>query len=320
MCGICGIVHCDAPPPEDGTIRAMMDALAHRGPDAEGTWGDHFVTLGHTRLSIIDLDARSNQPMIDGLGRVIVFNGEMYNYRDLRAELEHRYAFRTESDTEVVLAAYDAWGEDCVRRFNGDWALAIYDPSAREVFLSRDRVGVKPLYWAFHGGRFVFASEVRALAAAGVAGAVPRRRLITFIVRGENEPGQWTMLRDVEALLPGCSMTVRADGSYAMTRYWSESDVFSAEVEPDFEAAVDQYAEVFEDSVRLRLHADVPVGVCLSGGVDSSLIAAVASRLSEHPVATFSGVAPGFESDEGPFSDAVAAHCGDEPHADRVAV
>ena len=289
-----------------------MESMHHRGPDAAGTYSSGSLVLGHRRLSIIDVDERSNQPMIDPRGRALVFNGEIYNYRELREDLAHSWNFRTASDTEVILAAYDRWGDSCVTRFNGDWALAIHDPDRDVLFLSRDRVGTKPLYFARNGQRFVFSSETRALVEAGVTGCVNRQTLVDFVKRGKNEPGQATLLEDIEALLPGTSMEVHADGRCRTWEYWGPEQIFGAAVPTDFDDAVEAFGDLFVDAVRLRLHADVPVGVCLSGGLDSSLITAVASRLNGEPVRTFSAVAPGYDSDEGRYSDLVAEQCGTE--------
>jgi len=306
MCGICGSIHFDQAPADRDGIQRMMQVMACRGPDAWGMLVQTPVAFGHLRLSIIDLDPRSNQPMTDRFGRAIVFNGEIYNYRDLRREIGSRWEFRTESDTEVILAAYHLWGPDCVRRFNGDWAFAIDDRLRHRVFLSRDRVGVKPLYYARIDNRFLFASEVRALVAAGVPGRVSRQTLVEFAKRGKNEPGQRTLVDQCHALLPAHNLVVHDDGRIEESEYWSESDIFAAAVPHDFPEATRRYRSLLEDSVRLRLHADVPVGVCLSGGLDSSLITAIASQISAESVRTFSGVASEYGSDEGPFSDLVA--------------
>lgn len=306
MCGIAVIFGSERPPPDKAVVGRMLDTMPHRGPNARGTFADGRIALGHVRLSIIDLTDDANQPMSDHRGRTIVFNGEIYNYRELRRQLAAGHEFRTQSDTEVILAAYDAWGEDCVRRFNGDWAFALYDRPAGRLFVSRDRLGVKPLYYAFHDGQFLAASEVRALVAGGVPGTVGRQQVIDFIKRGKSELEDEALVSGVKVLPPGCSLTVDPLGVCTQREYWGENELFGATVPADFEEAVEAFGDVFLDSVRLRLHADVPVGVCLSGGLDSSLITALASGLGRPPLCTFSGVAPGYASDEGRFSEAVS--------------
>jgi asparagine synthase (glutamine-hydrolysing) len=313
MCGIAGLTRSEGDGAMDvDRVRAMIGLLIHRGPDAEGIVVRDNAVLGHRRLKIIDLDDRSNQPMIDAHGRALVFNGEIYNYRDLRRELESRWQFRTTSDTEVILAAYDAWGADCVRRFNGDWAFALHDPQTRSLMLSRDRLGVKPLYFAEHAGAVWFASEVRALVAAGVPARMTRQALVDVLKRGRGELRETTLLEGIRAVPPAHNLIVRHDGVVGSEEYWGEADLFEDDAPPSFEEATERFGDLFDQSVRLRLHADVPVGVCLSGGLDSSLIVAVASRHSHEAVRTFSGVAPGYDSDEGPYSALVADGCATE--------
>ncbi len=312
MCGIAGLIRSEGEGSADvERVGAMVGTLIHRGPDAEGIVVRDNVVFGHRRLKIIDLDDRANQPMVDPRGRMLVFNGEIYNYRDLRAELAPRWAFRTTSDTEVILAAYDAWGPDCVGRFNGDWAFALFDPDSGSLLLSRDRLGVKPLYYAEHDGAFWFASEVRALLAAGVPARMTRQSVVDILKRGRGERQAVTLLEGISAVPAAHNVGIDGDGRIVRHEYWSEADVFAgAPSQISFDEATGHFGELFEDSVRLRLHADVPVGVCLSGGLDSSLIVAVAGRHTAEPVRTFSGVAPGYDSDEGPYSFLVAESSG----------
>lgn len=174
MCGIAGIWSSDRKSVAGKRVEQMLDVMAWRGPDARGTWYDERVSLGHLRLSIIDLSDNANQPMTDERGRCVIFNGEIYNYVELREELKSRYGFKTKSNTEVILAAYDVWGDDCVRHFNGDWAFVLYDNNISRLLISRDRFGIKPLYYYHSGNEFMFASEVRALLAGGAPRNVRR--------------------------------------------------------------------------------------------------------------------------------------------------
>jgi asparagine synthase (glutamine-hydrolysing) len=272
MCGIAGIFNLDDRPCDPDDVRRFVASLAHRGPDGEGVFTDGCVGLGHRRLSILDLTDAGKQPMRCLDGRYwITFNGEIYNFVELRKELEGRgYHFRTQSDTEVIVAAYDAWGDLCVLHFNGMWAFAIWDVERRELFLSRDRFGIKPLRYCMTPGRFAFASELKAF-----------RHLAGFTVR-ENEPEmrnllarggmsmEDTIFQDVRRLPGGYNMVVSAKGMRTW-RWWSTIDHLP-QVPRRRSEQVEQFRELFFDAVRVRLRSDVPVGSCVSGGLDSSSI------------------------------------------------
>jgi asparagine synthase (glutamine-hydrolysing) len=280
MCGICGAIRFSGEPVETGHLRAMADAIRHRGPDGEGFFVDGPVGLGHRRLAIIDLSEAGAQPMpYDGGRYHISYNGEVYNYLELREELEGLgRRFRSTSDTEVVLAAYAEWGRACVDRFNGMFALAIWDARGRELFLARDRYGIKPLYYAFFGNLLLFGSEQKAI----LAHPASRRRLdpkalleyFTF----QNIFTDRTLLEDVRTFPAGCTATVSlADGRLTPERYWDYD--FR---EPDAALTDAEYLEeltmLLERAVSRQLVSDVEVGAYLSGGIDSGSISALAAR------------------------------------------
>jgi asparagine synthase (glutamine-hydrolysing) len=283
MCGIAGIVNISGKAVEPGEISRLTDLLAHRGPGGHGTWfsADRAVALGHRRLAIIDPGEGGRQPMSYADGRyIIVYNGEVYNFLELRRELEERgFVFRTESDTEVILAAWQAWGEDMLLRFNGMWALAIFDTRSKELFLARDRFGIKPLLYAMTPQRLVFTSEQRALMQSGLFATtvdtdVARRLLLdAFGVEGSDR----TLCREIRRLQAGHSMWLR-NGRLDIRRWWRTVDHLPALPKTDAER-VERFGELFRDSVALRMRSDVPIGTCLSGGFDSS---AVICTMSEH--------------------------------------
>lgn len=316
MCGICGLANATDPVP-DGLVPAMTATLRHRGPDDEGIWTspDRRVALGHRRLSIIDLSPGGHQPMTDAGGRLrITFNGEIYNYLELKAELEGLgHVFRTQSDTEVILAGYRQWGLDSVKRLNGMFALALYDLDRQRLFLARDRAGEKPLFYRHAAGRFAFASELKALMADP---AFPRSidpyALSQYLAFGY-VTGDACILRGVRKLPQGCAMTYDLHRDEVATwPYWTLPEPFRSHGRaPREEELVDELERLLADSVRLRLIADVPVGIMLSGGVDSSLVTAMAARVSSTPVRTFNISFPGHGVfDESSYARMVAEHFG----------
>ncbi|MCX8007093.1 MAG: asparagine synthase (glutamine-hydrolyzing) [Coriobacteriia bacterium] len=307
MCGIAGLLSHDAGA-TSARLSAMLATLEHRGPDDYGVHRDGPVALGHRRLAIIDLTDGGHQPMIlDGGRLAVVFNGEIFNYIELRDELRALgRRFESRSDTEVILHAYDVWGIDGFNRFNGMWSFAIWDRERRTLICSRDRFGVKPLYWALVDDEFLFASEVKALIAAKPELAEPNEPyLARFLRTSLTDDGEETFFRRVRQLLPAHTMVISlADGSprvVSKTRYWA-LDVERVRETYDFEDTVGQFRALLEDSVRLRLRSDVPVGTCLSGGLDSSAIVALVSRqLRGAPVWTFSALYPFEAYDESRF-------------------
>jgi len=316
MCGISGLLNaCSDSPVEHASLERMNDALRHRGPDDTGVWvsPDGRVGLANRRLSIIDLSKRGHQPMTDSGGKLwITFNGEIYNYRDLRKELEARgHAFRSESDTEVILEAYRAWKTDCLARLNGMFAFALYDSGTRRLFLARDRAGEKPLFYLRIGNRFAFASELKALMADP---SMPRRLnmegLEHYLAYGY-VPGDMCILDGVHKLPQGHAALYEIDtGDLRTWEYWSLPEPpIGGLTSP--EELTDELEGLLVNAVRLQLVADVPVGILLSGGMDSSLITAIAARESPKPVETFTISFPGHgKFDEGPYARRVAAHFG----------
>ena len=274
MCGICGIV---GPQERLARLPAMVAALHHRGPDDAGTYRDGVIALGHTRLSILDLSPAGHQPMHDASGRLtIVFNGEIYNYLELREELAG-YPFRTQTDTEVILAAYKAWGVDCLRRFNGMWAFAIHDKEQDLLFCARDRIGVKPFFYARDRAAFLFASEIKALLAADVPRRPNHRIISDFLVDGHYDHTTATFFEGISQLAAGHYMIVRGT-QVRIHQYW---DLPERTAPVGLEEAKARIRELLEDAVRIRLRADVPVGVHLSAGLDSSTMVLFANKALE---------------------------------------
>ena len=299
------------------TVRTMVRAITHRGPDDEGVWVDEAgVALGHRRLSIQDLSSCGHQPMQSFCQRyTVVFNGEIYNFRDLRAELEKQGAlFKGHSDTEVLLAAISCWGiEQSLQRFNGMFAFALWDRQLRALTLVRDRVGKKPLYYGLVGNQFVFASELKALVQHPrfTNGIDPDA--LSLYLRYSYIPAPYSIYQDIHKLPQGGMLTITpedqvsaVDAQKNVIEYWSPFTVAQSCMAMPFagseEDAVRELDELLHDATRLRMVADVPVGVLLSGGIDSSTVTAVAQAQSERPVKTFS---IGFS--DNPKSEAAAA-------------
>lgn len=314
MCGIVGLVYADpARRCEGDVITKMRDVFAYRGPDDAGLYLDGPVGLGHRRLSIIDLGG-GHQPMCNEDGAFcIVFNGEIYNYRALRQELIAKgYRFRTESDTEVILHLYAERGEACVHALNGMFAFAIWDKRRRHLFLARDRMGVKPLYYVDAPGAFIFGSEIKAVLASGMIPARCREEAVTEYMLFRQVAGPESLFRDVMSLPPGCTLTL-LDGRPGISRYWSpRPDADRPQI--TYEDARQTFADLLEDSVKLRLISDVPVGTFCSGGVDSSLVTALASKLKGGPVNTFSIGFDEPEYDESAYAALVSKKYGTSHH------
>ena len=304
MCGLCGVVHLDAPP-ERETVDRWLDDLAHRGPDGRGVFADDGVCLGHLRLAIIDLSDAGLQPFASGDGRLqLLHNGEIYNYVELREELRAKgHVFQTATDTEVILAAYREWGRNCVERFNGMWAFVIWDAAERTLFCSRDRFGVKPFYYRQDGNRFAFASEPWVLADGGANHTAVR----DYLEQGYLDHHDETFFAGVHRLAPAHSLTFGRDG-LRIERYWrlerqdSPSDPVSA------------VRETFLDAVRLQLRSDVPVGTCLSGGIDSSAIAVGVAHHGHEHQKTVTAYFDERGFDERPYARAVVDCTGADAH------
>ncbi len=316
MCGIAGIIWEGHPEQKNKQIRLMTDAIAHRGPNAEGHYVDNYVALGHRRLSIIDLSPEANQPFWDSTGRyAMVFNGEVYNYAQIRQELSD-YPFRTKSDTEVILAAYIRWGEDCLHRFFGMFALAIWDSAKRELFLARDRLGIKPLYFYRDEEKLAFASEIRAFLASGLV----RRELdaegIRTYLNYQTVHAPKTLVKGLMQLKPGESATLSGGGHFTQKMWWQPGNRQPVERGyADYETVKKQVRRLLRDAVERRLVSDVPLGAFLSGGIDSSAIVALMAETSEQPVDTFSVVFEEEQYDESQWSGMIARQYNTRHHA-----
>jgi asparagine synthase (glutamine-hydrolysing) len=306
MCGIAGIVAVDRLD-QDAPSRAtrMRDVITHRGPDEAGLHCDAHAALAHRRLSIVDLST-GQQPLSNEDGSVwIVFNGEIYNHADVRAELEaHGHVYRTKSDTETIVHAYEQWGEACVDRLRGMFAFAIWDASKRRLLLVRDRLGIKPLYWGRTKDALLFGSEIKAILASQLIEPEPNYAVLPEVLSTRYTSGEATLFTGIHKLLPG-HLLVFEQGDVTVRQYWDlpRRSAESLALQGDEGSAtpgrrsaslsgerdvVGRFRELLEESVRLRLMSDVPLGMFLSGGIDSSAIAALMARMIDRPLQTFS--------------------------------
>ena len=291
MCGIAGIVASDAlRDDERARLTRMRDVLTHRGPDEAGLHVDEFAGLAHRRLSIVDL-AKGHQPLSNEDGTIwIAFNGEIYNHADIRPRLEAAgHTYRTRSDTETIVHAYEEWGDACVDRFRGMFAFAIWDAPRRRLLLARDRMGIKPLYWTVAGGRLLFGSEIKAILESGLVTPEPNEAAIPELLSTRYLSGAETLFKGIHRLLPG-HVLVYERGNVATRMWW---DVPTGRHRPDVarlsdDEAVAEFRGRLEDAVRTRLMSDVPLGMFLSGGLDSSAIAALMAGMIDRPLQTFS--------------------------------
>ncbi len=325
MCGISGIINKDRSAVDAQAIRAITDLVAHRGPDGDGFYfGDGFA-FGHRRLAIIDVSSAGEQPMSYLDRYVITYNGEVYNFVELKLQLARcGYVFRSGTDTEVILAAYDKWGQDCVAHFNGMWAFAIHDLRRQLIFCSRDRFGVKPFYYADHPERFVFGSEIKqVLHGAGLEAVADTAVLRDFLVEGLHDHTGATFFQGIHALKAGHNLVYRLDGAAGLDAApaWSVSRWYCLPTREELprmgaRAATTRLLQDLKQSVRYRLRSDVKVGTCLSGGLDSSSIASLSAGLyhadaagdarfqAVHARASEAGI------DESDYARELAASCG----------
>jgi len=330
MCGIAGIIQ----PSNQYSIhhlRKMTDALAHRGPDGEGFWqnGDGTAQLGHRRLSVIDLSKDASQPMhftvaasgqADGPLYTIVHNGEIYNYVEIRSALEKEgYCFRTQSDTEVILAAFDFWNGECIEHFDGMFAFAIWDEKEKELFVARDRFGEKPFFYYHNNGQFLFASEMKALWAAGVPRVANFKMLFNYITIGyvdNPERPEETFFENIFKLPAASSLYYRpSSNELVVEKYWNVDAGYQRLKITDKEA-IEEFQSLFTTSVRRRLRSDVSIGTSLSGGLDSSsVVASIVPLVSGSiPLKVFTASFPGFEKDELVFSSKIVHQFGLAQH------
>jgi len=293
MCGICGVFNFSGAPVDRQLVDKMTAVLRHRGPDGTGSFLSGCVGLGHRRLSIIDL-AGGSQPISNEDQTIqVIFNGEIYNYIELRQELIKRgHRFNTQADTEVIVHGYEEWGRDCVSRFNGIFAFALWDANRRQLFLARDHLGVKPLYYTRLGDMFLFASEIKTLLTAPNCPREVDLKALGEMFALRYVPSPDTLFRHISKLPPAHHMTVDFQG-VKIERYWKWKPETIAEFNE--EQLVERYQELLEDAVRLQMRSDVPVGLFLSAGIDSGALLAIMSQHSEHPVHTFT---IGFEQGE----------------------
>lgn len=270
MCGISGIINFNNNKVEEKDLRLMMHKMKHRGPDDEGVFIDNNVGFGFVRLSILDLTSAGHQPMHSHDNRfVIVFNGEVYNYIEIRDELKEEFHFKTGTDTEVVLAAYQKWGEACLNKFNGMFAFAIYDKEKQQVFAARDRYGIKPFYYYMDNGRFIFASEIKS-----ILPFVPRepnlKIIYDYLMFNRTDHVTETFFKGIKKMQHGSYLRLNNEE----TKFERWYNLFE-KIGEDKVLTPKEYRELFNDSIKLRLRSDVPVGVSLSGGIDSSSITSV---------------------------------------------
>jgi len=319
MCGIAGIISNNTSLITSDRIKKMTDALAHRGPDGEGTWMNATTALGNRRLSIIDLSNAGTQPMHYIDRYTIIHNGEIYNYVELKEELQKKgYSFFSKTDTEVVVASYDCWKEECVDHFDGMFAFAVWDEKEKELFAARDRFGEKPFFYFIDHEQFIFASEMKALWAAGIERKVNLKLLFNYLTIGyvdnPNIPEE-TFFENISKL-PAASFLkysklndprLTGGQELSITNYW-DLEIENENKKITDTEAIEQFGSLFQRSVKRRLRSDVPIGTSLSGGLDSSSIIATLHSLTTHhsPLTAFSSVFPGFKKDESAFAKLVA--------------
>jgi asparagine synthase (glutamine-hydrolysing) len=268
MCGIAGIINLFDKKVDSSEIKTMLTKIKHRGPDDEGLFIKDNVGLGHVRLSIIDLSSAGHQPMFSNDGRyLIIFNGEIYNYLELKAELENKYLFKSKTDTEVLLAAYITWGEDCLSKLNGDFSFVIYDTQEKNVFGARDRFGIKPFYYHQDADRFVFASEIKAILPLLREVLPNNKSIFEYLVYNRCDQSNETFFSSIFKLPHGHSFTIKEKQVKIKKWYHLAESLHSPKpISPE------EYRQELQKSVKLRLRSDVPIGVCLSGGIDSSTL------------------------------------------------
>ena len=304
MCGINGVYRFSGQSYSKDKIAVMNQTIAHRGPNAEGSFIDDFVQLGHRRLSIIDTEDRSNQPFKSNDGRyVLIFNGEVYNYKALRQNIPE-YQFKTDSDTEVVMAAFIKWGEQCVKYFNGMFAFAIWDTVNKSMFIARDRLGIKPLYYYLDDEQIVFSSSVKAILASELVNRKLNNNGVVDYLRFQTVHAPYTMIQDVYSLMPGQYMVLN-DERQEIKTYWHPTENYQI-VQPNKAEIITNIKDKLGKAVESRLMSDVPFGAFLSGGIDSSIIVALMAEVQKQPVETFSVVFKEEKFSEGKYAKMIS--------------
>tara|TARA_B110000967_G_C18875113_1_gene557837 strand:- start:243 stop:2099 length:1857 start_codon:yes stop_codon:yes gene_type:complete len=287
MCGITGIFNLNKDKKVDSiSLKNMNDSLVHRGPDGEGFFIDNNIGLGHRRLKIIDLET-GDQPMYSfDKNIVVVFNGEIYNYLELKKTLITKgHKFHTNSDTEVIINSYLEWGVDCQNKFNGMWAFALWDKRRQRLFLSRDRIGEKPLYYSMYNNSLYFGSEIKSLFSANIPKEI-NKELTEIYLSLSYIPGKDTFYKNIFKLLPGDFMLVD-QGGIKNHKYWDLPDIDESNMNNNKKLIYEEFTHLLEDSVKIRMRSDVPFGAFLSGGLDSSSIVSLMSKQSAFPIETF---------------------------------
>src|SRR5580704_3911917 len=285
MCGICGIVELNGKPADRGLLEAMNQRIVHRGPDGDGFYFHGPIGLANRRLSIIDLSG-GWQPQANEDGTVqVVFNGEIYNFIELREELQKKgHVFKTKSDTEVIVHGYEEWGDDCTQKFNGIFAFALHDTRRNRVLIARDHLGVKPLYYTQIGSRLLFSSEVKALLADKECPREVDLTSLSLLFTLRYVPADRTLFKGIQKL-PSAHRMVIENGKISIDRFWKTIPVIRENVNEN--DAIEEYQALVEDAVRIQMRSDVPVGLFLSSGVDSGALLSIMSKLSNHPIQTF---------------------------------
>jgi asparagine synthase (glutamine-hydrolysing) len=311
MCGISGIYGHKNVSLAETTVMQMNNCMAHRGPDAQGLWSNEEVVLGHRRLSIIDTSEAGNQPFISRDNKiVIVFNGEIYNYIELKKELSHHYNFHTATDTEVIIAAYLHWGIDCLKHFIGMFGFALYDVEKEKLFIVRDRLGIKPIYYASTKQGLLFASEIRSILSTDLVNRKISRNALIDYLHYQTVHAPNTIIEGVQMLMPGHYIELSKNESKTIC-YWNATDFADKPNLGESKTHVKKRVqELLYSSVEMRMRADVPFGAFLSGGIDSSIIVGLMSQISSHPVNTFSVTFHEKEFDESPYSSLIAKKFG----------
>jgi asparagine synthase (glutamine-hydrolysing) len=316
MCGISGIINKVFEKVSRSDIKTINDLVSHRGPDDEGFFFEKNIAFGHRRLSVLDLSPEGHQPMTYLSGRyTITYNGEIYNYLEIRETLaKEGYVFHSETDTEVILASYDRWGKECVKMFNGMWAFALYDKEKNMIFCSRDRFGIKPFYYTEVDNKFIFGSEIKQLLEFYTDRYVNKKILLDYLVIGFEDHTNETFFENIFKLEQAHNLIFSLDdNSFATQRYYDiRLDENIAKL--DQKGSIEAYGKSLESSVKLRLRSDVKVGTCLSGGLDSSSIAAIASgfysKVSDEKFTAIHAKSTQSAGDESIFAKEVSEHCG----------
>ena len=287
MCGIAGVVQFRGIAVKQPIIDRMTDVLEHRGPDGRGTWLNKNVGIGHRRLSVIDTSIDGKQPFVDDKNSVVLtYNGELYNFKELRKKLQSLgHVFRSRTDTEVILHSYLEWGRDCLQKFRGMFAFAIWDQHKKELWLARDRIGIKPLFYSVNQEAFLFGSEIKSILAYNQESKALNVEGMAYYLGLNYVPGEHTLFSGVQQLLPGFQMVVTQNGETSISKYW---DMEYEETDDKGEQYyVDQLDHLLEQTVKQHLISDVPNGLMLSGGLDSSSLAFYMSKVSDKNIESF---------------------------------